>query len=115
MDEFWTNEQAYSIFKRARIITSMEMHSIIMSINVGTPVIHNPFDECGRKKFMLNDLGLSKCLVDIDSCADGQMLAVALDIHSNFAAEKQYLKELKPRLEARSIETLQEVWSAWKN
>jgi polysaccharide pyruvyl transferase WcaK-like protein len=115
MDEFWTSEQAYSIFKRARIITSMEMHSIIMSINVGTPVIHNPFDECGRKKFMLNDLGLSKCLVDIDSCADGQMLAVALDIHSNFAAEKQYLKELKPRLEARSIETLQEVWSAWKN
>ena len=115
MDEFWTSEQAYSIFKRARIISSMEMHSIIMSINVGTPVIHNPFDECGRKKFMLNDLGLGKCLVDIDSCAEDTMLDVALDIHSNFAAEKQYLKELKPRLEARSIETLQEVWSAWKN
>ena len=114
MNSFWTSEQAYSIFKRARVVTSMEMHSIIMSINVGTPIIHNPFDECGRKKYMINDLGLSKYLIDIDSCTDDAMTIAALDIHNNFEAEKQYLKELKSTLEVRSRETLQEVWSAWK-
>jgi polysaccharide pyruvyl transferase WcaK-like protein len=114
MDGFWTSEQAYSIFKRSRIVTSMEMHSIIMSVNVGTPIIHNPFDECGRKKYMLNDLGLSKYLIDIDSCSNDAMLHAALDIHYNFDKEKQYLKKLKPSLEARTLETLQEVWSSWK-
>ena len=114
MDEFWTSEQAYSIFKRSRIVTSMEMHSIIMSVNVGTPIIHNPFDECGRKKYMINDLGLSKYLIDIDSCADDTMTIAAMDIHNNFEAEKQYIKDLKPGLEARCRETLKEVWSAWK-
>ena len=114
MDEFWTSEQAYSIFMRSRIVCSMEMHSIIMSINVGTPVIHNPFDECGRKKYMLNDLGLSKYLVDIDSCTDDAMLESALNIHNDFTAEKQYLEQLKPSLEKRCVETLQEVWSFWE-
>jgi polysaccharide pyruvyl transferase WcaK-like protein len=114
LDSFWTSEQAYSVFKRARIVTSMEMHSIIMSINVGTPVIHNPYDECGRKKYMLNDLGLPGRLIDIDSCSDDAMLDAALDIHHNFEAEKQYLKKLKPSLETRSFETLQEVWSSWR-
>jgi polysaccharide pyruvyl transferase WcaK-like protein len=114
MDSFWSSEQAYSIFKRARIITSMEMHSIIMSINVGTPVIHNPFDECGRKKYMLNDLGLNKWLIDIDSCSDQAMSDVAMDIHHNFAEAKQYLKELKPALESRFSATMKEVWHAWK-
>jgi polysaccharide pyruvyl transferase WcaK-like protein len=114
MDTFWTSEQAYSIFKRARLVTSMEMHSIIMTINVGTPVLHNPFDECGRKKFMLNDLGLGKWLVDIDSCSDTAMVDVAMDIHENFDAGKKYLHELKPALETRMSETLKEVWMAWK-
>ncbi len=40
MDEFWTTEQAYSLYAAARLVVSMEMHSIIMAISVGTPVLH---------------------------------------------------------------------------
>jgi len=111
LDTFWTSEQAFSIFRRSRIIVSMEMHSIIMAMNVGTPFIHNPFDECGRKKYMVKDLGLKECLVDIDSCADDEMVDVAMHIHNNFTESKQYLKDLKPALEARMNETLTEVWA----
>lgn len=57
MDDFWTSEQAYSVFRSSRIVVSMEMHSIIMSLNVGTPVVHNPFAEAGRKKWMVKDTG----------------------------------------------------------
>jgi len=110
MNSFWNSEQAFSIFKRARIITSMEIHSIIMAINVGTPVIHNPYDECGRKKYMMNDLALGDCLIDIDSCGDNDMVEVAMRINNDFAKVKAYLKQLKPALEARTIETLKEVW-----
>ena len=115
MDEFWTSEQAYSVFKHARIITSMEMHSIIMSLNVGTPAIHNPYDECGRKKWMLRDLGLGDWLVDIDSpSSENDMLEAAMNIHENYRRGKERIKKLLPDLKVRALETLSEVWSHWK-
>lgn len=114
LDSFWNSEQAFSIFRRARMIVSMEMHSIIMSINVGTPIIHNPYDECGRKKYMVKDLGLGDYLLDIDSCGDHAMIDAAMQIHNNFDHVKACLKSLKPALEARALETLQEVWAAGK-
>jgi polysaccharide pyruvyl transferase WcaK-like protein len=115
MDSFWTSEQAYSVFKRSRIVTSMEMHSIIMTLNVGTPVIHNPFDECGRKKWMLNDIGLSDWLVDIDSeSAANDMISKALDIHENYSLSERRIQKILPGLKVRAIETLNEVWSHWK-
>lgn len=110
MDSFWNSEQAFSVFKRSRIVASMEMHSIIMAINVGTPVIHNPYDECGRKKYMVKDIGLEDYLIDIDSCGDNAMVDAAMKIHNDFDNVKVYLRNLKPALEARTIETLKEVW-----
>ncbi|MDZ4199680.1 MAG: polysaccharide pyruvyl transferase family protein, partial [Kiritimatiellia bacterium] len=111
MDDFWTSAQAFSVFQRSRLVCSMEMHSIIMAINVGTPILHNPYDECGRKKYMVRDLGLGDALIDIDSCGDQDMVKAALRIHENFHQIKAYLKNLKPTLEARCLETLQEVWT----
>lgn len=115
MDSFWSSEQAYSVFKRSRIVTSMEMHSIIMSLNVGTPAIHNPFDECGRKKWMLKDIGLGDWLVDIDSSsASCDMLSEALNIHENYRQSEERIQKMLPGLKVRAIETLNEVWSYWE-
>jgi len=109
MEEFWTSEQAYSVFKRARIVISMEMHSIIMSLNVGTPVIHNPFAEAGRKKWMLRDLGLANWLLDIDETGAEELLDTALKIHDNFSAAEKRIQKVLPLLETRALATIAEV------
>ncbi|OGV34100.1 MAG: hypothetical protein A2020_09445 [Lentisphaerae bacterium GWF2_45_14] len=115
MDGFWTSEQAYSIFKRARIVTSMEMHSIIMALNVGTPSIHNPFDEAGRKKWMMKDIGVADWLLDIDNIDDLTLLDTAISIHENYETSKKRVKDMLPLLETKAMSTIAEVKSKWKN
>ncbi len=114
LDHFWTPEQAYSVLKRTRILVSMEMHSTIMSINIGTPVIHNPYAEAGRKREMIRDIGIGDWLVDIDCTSAQEMLAIALAIHRNYEVSEQRIRDLLPGLEARANATLSEVWSKWK-
>jgi polysaccharide pyruvyl transferase WcaK-like protein len=114
LDEFWLPEQAYSIIKRTRILVSQEMHSIIMSINVGTPVIHNPFAEAGRKRQMLRDIGVGDWLVDIDECTAEEMMGTAMKIHNDYSFAERRIQELLPGLEARANETLSEIWTQWK-
>lgn len=110
LDSFWSSEQAYSVFRRARLVVSMEMHSVIMAVNVGTPVLHDPFDECGRKKTMMRDIGLGDWLLDIDSCGDEALIDAALAIHHDWESARQRLQRLRPALEVRARTTLSEVW-----
>lgn len=86
LDEFWASEQAFSVYERARIIISMEMHSIIMGIKAHTPVVHIPFRECGRKAKMMNDLGVGDWRLDIDEMSAEDLLDTCLSIHEDFDA-----------------------------
>jgi len=67
MDSFWKPEQAKGIYRQARIVMSMELHSLLLAIPEATPIIHIPFKEAGRKGQMIADIGLKKYLFDIDS------------------------------------------------
>ncbi|MCX6906487.1 MAG: polysaccharide pyruvyl transferase family protein, partial [Verrucomicrobia bacterium] len=58
LEKFWTTEQAYSLYRRAQTVVSMEMHSVIMALSLGTPVLMPQFSENGRKVWMLEELGL---------------------------------------------------------
>ena len=49
-DTSWLPDQAFSVYARARAIVSMEMHSVIMALAAGTPVLHPTFTEAGRKR-----------------------------------------------------------------
>lgn len=86
LEEFWASEQAFSVYEQARIIISMEMHSIIMGIKAHTPVVHIPFRECGRKAKMMTDLGLEDWLLDIDEMSSEDLLVTCLKIHENYEA-----------------------------
>ncbi|OGV50121.1 MAG: hypothetical protein A2017_03440 [Lentisphaerae bacterium GWF2_44_16] len=114
MKEFWTSEQAYSVYKRSRIVISMEMHSIIMALNVGTPVIHNPFAEAGRKKWMLKDIGLEDWLLDIDETDENDLFNTATAIHENYEKSEKRIKDMMPILEAKALSTIAEIKLAFK-
>ncbi len=66
-DTFWLPEEAFSVYGRARAVVSMEMHSVILALAAGTPILHPTFTEAGRKRYMLRDLGIGKWLFDIDN------------------------------------------------
>jgi polysaccharide pyruvyl transferase WcaK-like protein len=109
MKEFWTSEQAYSIYKRSRIVISMEMHSIIMALNVGTPVIHNPFAEAGRKKWMMKDICLKDWLLDIDEMKENDLFNVAIAIHKNYDESEKRIKDMLILLETKALSTIAEI------
>jgi len=83
MNSFWTPEQACSLYKRSRFIVG-HMHSIIFSLSAGTPALHIPFSEAGRKAWMMGDLGLDDWLLNIDEVSGGTLVAAALKIHNHY-------------------------------
>ncbi|HHW09747.1 MAG TPA: polysaccharide pyruvyl transferase family protein [Firmicutes bacterium] len=98
LDHFWTTEQAGSIYRKARIVVSMEMHSIIMAFGLGTPVLHPQFSEAGRKAWMLEDIGVGDWLFDIDEMEAEELLKAAFDIHENYPAAEARVTEGMKRL-----------------
>jgi polysaccharide pyruvyl transferase WcaK-like protein len=109
LDRFWTTEQAYSIYRRAQMVVSMEMHSIIMAINVGTPALHVPFREAGRKAWMMNDLGFPDWLLDLDDVPTERLLGTALGVHRRPEASRRRVQAALPRLKRLATSVLREA------
>ena len=114
MGTFWTTEQAYSMYRRARIVVSMEMHSIIMALNVGTPIIHPVFLEAGRKARMVADIGLADWYLDIDSAPPDALVQSTLAIHRDYPQAEARVKLAMSALERLALEVVTEVKSGWR-
>lgn len=107
MEEFWCTEQAFALYAQARIMISMEIHSAFLSLAAGTPVLHHPFAEAGRKMEAFRDLGLEDWLLDIDQISQEALLETALSLHQNHTQVRRRLTELKPKLDKR----IMDIWS----
>jgi polysaccharide pyruvyl transferase WcaK-like protein len=115
MEKFWTTEQAYSLYRRAQTVVSMEMHSVIMALSLGTPVLMPQFSENGRKVWMLEELGLRDWIFDIDEPAvNGALLDAALLIHKDPAAAQQRVRSQLPRLRELGVSVIREVETGWR-
>jgi polysaccharide pyruvyl transferase WcaK-like protein len=98
MEEFWTPDQARSLYTHARVMFSMELHSIILALPEGIPVVHPHFAEMGAKTTMVRDAGFGEYLFDIDSASAKQMGEAIVAVHENrdalseraYAAAKQF-------------------------
>ena len=66
VDEYWPLDVACSVYERASLVVSMEMHSPILSVARGTPaiLIRQPTDTC--KGQMWRDVGLAQWMFEID-------------------------------------------------
>ena len=115
LEKFWTTEQAYSLYQRAQTVVSMEMHSIIMALSLGTPVLMPQFSENGRKVWMLEELGLADWIFDIDdSKSPHALLAAALRIHQVPAAAQQRVRSQLPHLRQLGVSVIREVEMGWR-
>jgi len=105
-EDFWLPDEAFSVYARARVIVSMEMHSIILGLAAGTPVVHPRFVEAGRKAWMLEDLGLGRWLLDIDKQPAEKITATLLAIHDDYDRALQEVKSAMSIVRTRQAETM---------
>lgn len=114
MDQFWTTEQAYSLYRQSEMVVSMEMHSVIMALSLGTPVLMPQFSENGRKVWMLEELKLRDWIFDIDEPADApRLLEAALKIHQDQSAARARVESQLPRVKQLGLEMVTEIMMAW--
>ncbi len=106
LDKFWLPDIAYTVYSKAEAIVSMEAHSIIMALSVGTPVLHPRFLEAGRKAYMLNDFGLGEWLFDLDEDPVEPMFKELMDIHNNFDAALDKVRSALDIVHKRQKETM---------
>lgn len=111
MDTFWMPEEAKAVYARARIVCSMEVHSIVHAIAAGTPVLHPQFWESGRKAWMLRDLNLEDWLQDIDAITADDLLSKALEIDADFARAKERVAEAKRLIERLGSEAVDQIFA----
>jgi len=110
LDFFWQPEQALGVFKRTALLASMEIHSLIMGIGNGIPVLHLPYAECGRKRQMFADVGLGELLVDIDADdAAAQMTGIARRLAADPESTRALLAGARDRVLQAVSCTLTEV------
>jgi len=83
-EDFWLPDEAFSVYARAHTIVSMEMHSVILGLAAGTPVLHPRFAEAGRKAWMLRDLGIEEWLSDLDEDPADEITDSLLEIHDDY-------------------------------
>ncbi|HWL50948.1 MAG TPA: polysaccharide pyruvyl transferase family protein [Chthoniobacteraceae bacterium] len=115
LEEFWTTEQAFAVYQRARLMISMEIHSTFLALGAGTPVVHHPFVEAGRKMEVFRDLGLGDWLIDADEGSPGEILAAAFAIHENHTAAQARIAAVLPGLEAKAASIIAEIERNWRS
>jgi len=114
MDSFWTPEQACSLYRRARIVVG-HMHTIIFALAVGTPVLHIPYAEAGRKAWMVRDAGLGDWLFDIDETPAETLIEAALRIHHAHDAARDRVRQAMAEIERLGLEVMAEVKLGWRS
>ncbi|TNJ65016.1 polysaccharide pyruvyl transferase family protein [Paenibacillus hemerocallicola] len=114
MDDFWNAGQARSMYRRMRMLVSMELHSALLALTAGTPVIHHPLSESGRKKEMLHDYGIGDWLLDMDACTSDELAAVAVRIHKHYPESERRVRELMSALRHMGDATVSEMALNWR-
>ncbi len=107
--DWWLPDEAFPVYANAEAIVSMEMHSIILGLASGTPVLHPRFVEAGRKAWMLRDLGIEEWLFDIDKDPAEHIIKALFDIHDNFSLALNKVESVLALIRKRQKETMEIV------
>jgi polysaccharide pyruvyl transferase WcaK-like protein len=104
--DYWMPDAAYSTYAAARMVVSMEMHSVILGLAAGTPSIHPHFKEAGLKQWMLRDLGISEWLIDQDENSAGAIADRMLSIHADTPAARRKVGDVMQRVKEHHTRTM---------
>ena len=94
-------DEAASIYARALAVVSIECHSPLIALHVGTPTfyIRQPTDTC--KGQMYRDIGADDWFFEIDETNGAQLWSRLEAIHKDPAAARAKVKSIMATVEAR--------------
>ncbi len=96
---YWMPDEAASIYARALAVVSIECHSPLIALHVGTPTfyIRQPTDTC--KGQMYRDIGADDWFFEIDETNGPQLWSRLSAIHKNPAAARAKVKSIMAGVE----------------
>lgn len=89
--DYWLPDEAISFYSHAHSIISMECHTVIMAISVGTPVFYLRQPQDTIKGQMFYDLGLSKWVFEIEQSTGEQIVARLQEVISDYKGACKYV------------------------
>ncbi|MCH9653811.1 MAG: polysaccharide pyruvyl transferase family protein [Planctomycetes bacterium] len=108
-DPFWNVDEAASVYAQAIAVVSMEPHSCILALAVGTPTMHLASPRHGLKRWMFRDIGLSEWLFNIDVDPSSQFTRALLKIDANPDLAKSKVNRSMHTVNTRSKEMMGEL------
>ncbi len=100
-DTYWLPDEAASIYSKAQCVVSVECHSPLISLHVGTPTfyVRQPTDTC--KGQMYRDFGAGDWFFEVDETNGPELWARLEAIHRNPKAAKERVKAIMATVNAR--------------
>lgn len=100
-DTYWLPDEAASIYSKAQAVISVECHSPLIALHVGTPTfyVRQPTDTC--KGQMYRDIGANDWFFEVDETSGPQLWSRLEAIHKDPAAAKAKVKSIMAGVEQR--------------
>ncbi len=113
-DRFWNADEATSFYARAHTVLSLEPHSCIMALAMGTPAVHFFSRRHGFKAWMFRDIGLSEWLIDVDEEPSERVTAALLRIDGDYEMARAKTRRAMEAVDGRSAEMMGDVRRAMR-
>ena len=100
-DTYWLPDEAASIYAKAQAVVSVECHSPLISLHVGTPTfyVRQPTDTC--KGQMYRDFGAGEWFFEVDETDGAQLWSKLEAIHRDPAGAKARVKSIMATVNER--------------
>lgn len=90
--DYWLPDEAISLYTHAHSIISMECHTVIMAIAVGTPVFYLRQPQDTIKGQMFYDLGLDKWVFEIEQVSGDQIVERLQEVIVDYKGACKYVR-----------------------
>lgn len=108
-DPFWNVDEAASVYAQAIAVVSMEPHSCIIALAMGTPTMHLASPRHGLKRWMFRDIGLSEWLFNLDEDPADQFTRALLKIDAKPELAQSKVNRAMHTVNTRSQEMMSEL------
>ncbi|MBL9213222.1 MAG: polysaccharide pyruvyl transferase family protein [Opitutaceae bacterium] len=97
-DTFWLPDEAASIYARARAVVSVECHSPIIALAVGTPTLHvrQPVDTV--KAQMYRDIGVGDWLFEVTETSGDALWSTLQKIHDDLPGARARVRTVMAKV-----------------
>lgn len=109
--DYWLPDEAISFYAHAHSIISMECHTVIMAIAVGTPVFYLRQPQDTIKGQMFYDLGLDKWVFEIEQSTGKQVADRLMEVISDYKGAQKYLKAAQKKVDIQYKKTFRLIQS----